>query len=98
MTVTTIPTTVRFDKEAKDSATKILDSLGLTFNSYLNLAVKQLVNQKQVPFEIKMEQEVPNKATQIAMLEAQAKEAGLLKDTSPRFNDVDELFEYLEND
>ncbi len=91
----TIPTTVRFDKEVKDSATKILDSLGLSFNSYLNLAVKQLVNQKQVPFEIKMEQDVPNKTTQIAFFEAQAKESGLIKDTSPRFNNVDDLFEYL---
>ena len=98
MSAVTIPTTVRFDKDTKDSATEILDSLGLSFNAYLNLALKQLINQKQIPFEIKMAQEVPNETTRIAMLKAQAKEAGLIEDASPRFNDTDELFAYLEED
>ena len=98
MPTSTIATTVRFDKGVKKDATKILDSLGLSFNSYLNLAVKQLVNQKQVPFEIKMEQEIPNETTKTAMLEAQAKEAGIISDTSPRFTNADDLLEYLEQD
>ena len=98
MSTSAIPTTVRFDKETKNSAIKILDSLGLSFNSYLNLAVKQLVNQKRVPFEIKMEQDVPNEVTKTTMLRAEAKESGLIDDDSPRFNNADDLFDYLEKD
>ena len=91
MSTATVPTTVRFDKESKEKATSILDSLGLSFNSYLNLAVKQLINQRKVPFEIKLEEDIPNEDTRVAMLEAEAKAAGLIKDNSPAFDNVDEL-------
>lgn len=99
MSTATVPTTVRFDKESKEKATSILDSLGLSFNSYLNLAVKQLINQRKVPFEIKLEEDIPNEDTRAAMLEAEAeaKAAGLIKDNSPAFDNVDELMAYLES-
>ena len=97
MSTATVPTTVRFDKESKEKATSILDSLGLSFNSYLNLAVKQLINQRKVPFEIKLEEDIPNEDTRAAMLKAEAKAAGLIKDNSPAFDNVDELMAYLES-
>lgn len=96
MATTTFPTTVRFDKESKEQAVSILDSLGLSLNAYLNLAVKQLINQRKVPFEIKLGDEVPNEATRRAMVEAEAKAMGLIEDTSPRFQDVDALMSHLE--
>ena len=38
------PTTVRIEEGLKEQATEFLDSVGLSLNSYLNLAVRQLVN------------------------------------------------------
>ncbi|MFR7671520.1 MAG: hypothetical protein ACLU0O_13305 [Collinsella sp.] len=40
-----------------------MDTVGLSLNSYLNLAVRQLVNQRKIPFEIVGRAEVPNEAT-----------------------------------
>ena len=51
-TATVKPTTVRLEEGLKEQATEFLDSVGLSLNSYLNLAVRQLVNQRKIPFEI----------------------------------------------
>ena len=40
-------------------------------NSYLNLAVRQLVNQRKIPFEIVGRAEVPNEVTRRAMVIAE---------------------------
>ena len=50
--------TVRIEDSLKIQATEILDSIGLEFNDYLNLAVRQLVNQRRIPFELKAADEV----------------------------------------
>lgn len=52
MATTIKPTTIRISEPDKRIATEILDSLGITLNSYLNMAVKQLVNKRRVPFEL----------------------------------------------
>ena len=44
-TATVKPTTVRIEEGLKEQATEFLDTVGLSLNSYLNLAVRQLVNQ-----------------------------------------------------
>ena len=49
-TATVKPTTVRIEEGLKEQATEFLDSVGLSLNSYLNLAVRQLVNQRKIPF------------------------------------------------
>ncbi len=51
-TATVKPTTVRIEEGLKEQATEFLDTVGLSLNSYLNLAVRQLVNQQKIPFEI----------------------------------------------
>lgn len=96
MTTLAKPTTVRFDETEKAEATAILGSIGLSFNAYLNLAVRQLINQGRVPFELAPAKEVPNETTRRAMVEAEAKELGLLPDDAPTFSDADELLAYLD--
>lgn len=47
-----VTSTVRMTEETKNAATLILDDLGLSMNAYLNLALRQLVIHKEVPFRI----------------------------------------------
>lgn len=95
-TPTMSPTTVRFDRELKADAVSILDSIGLGLNSYLTLALRQLVNQRKIPFELVPAQEVPNEETRVAMLRAEAKMNGLISDEDPRFDNVDDFMAHLE--
>ena len=95
-TATTRATTVRVDEQLKTEATRILDSIGLSFNSYLNLALKQLVNQRRVPFELVCGCDVPNSETRLAMLRAEAMEAGLIPDDAVTFDSAEDAIAYLE--
>ena len=93
-TATVKPTTVRIEEGLKEQATEFLDTVGLS----LNLAVRQLVNQRKIPFEIVGRAEVPNEATRRAMVIAEAHELGILPDDSPSFNNADELISFLDED
>ena len=90
------PTTVRFDEGLKADATDILDSIGLSLNSYLTLALRQLVNQRRVPFDLAPAPEVPNEETRRAMILADAKEMGLIRDDAATFDSVEDALSYLE--
>lgn len=57
MSITT--SSIRMDKKTKEAADKQLKKIGLNFNSYVNLAVTQLLIQGQVPFEIKLPEDTP---------------------------------------
>ena len=92
------PTTVRIEEGLKEQATEFLDSVGLSLNSYLNLAVRQLVNQRKIPFEIVGRPEAPNEATRRAMVIAEAHELGILPDDSSSFDNVDDLMSFLDED
>lgn len=96
MATMTRPTTIRIDEADKRMATEILDSLGISFNSYLNMAVKQLVNKRCVPFELDAPRDIPNEETRMALAIAEAKELGIIADDSPAFTDADEALAYLE--
>lgn len=96
MTTVIKPTTIRISDDLKAQASEILDSIGLSFNSFVVLATHQLVNQRRIPFEILPAPEVPNEKTRQALVEAEAKELGLIPDDSPRFSNVDDLTAYLE--
>ena len=45
-------TTIRMDDDLKKEASDKLDALGLNFNTYVVMAVKQLVAQNRIPFEL----------------------------------------------
>ena len=43
---------VQVDKKDKELATGILNNLGLNMSTYVNMAIKQLINKDGVPFEV----------------------------------------------
>ncbi|MBS5345346.1 MAG: type II toxin-antitoxin system RelB/DinJ family antitoxin, partial [Bifidobacterium catenulatum] len=45
-------TTVRMDDDLKAEVNAILDSMGLNFNTFVNMASVQLVSQRRIPFEV----------------------------------------------
>lgn len=44
----------RTSESLKNSASNILDELGLNMSTYINMALKQLVLQRRIPFEAKL--------------------------------------------
>lgn len=98
MSSTMQTTTIRIDRQEKAEAASILESIGLSFNAYLNLAVKQLINQRRVPFDLEPAPVQPNEETRRAMVEAEAKELGILPDDSPTFADMASLMSYLDGE
>ena len=90
--------TTRFEESDKSEATDLLKSMGLTFNGYLNMAVKQLINQRRIPFEILPAKEEPSEETRRAMIAAEAKEYGLIDDDSPSFTTADEVINWLDGE
>ncbi|MFD1470912.1 type II toxin-antitoxin system RelB/DinJ family antitoxin [Companilactobacillus mishanensis] len=87
-------TTIRLDDDLRKELDIRLKATGLSLNAYFTLATKQFVIQNRVPFEI-VAPEVPNETTRIAMVEAEAKELGIIPDDTPEFTDVEELKKYL---
>ena len=96
MAIATKSTTLRIDEDIKREATEILDSMGISFNGYLNMAVRQLINQHRVPFDIVPAREIPNEETRRAMLLAEAKAAGMIADDAVTFENADDAVAYLE--
>lgn len=90
--------TTRFEESDKSEATDLLKSMGLTFNGYLNMAVKQLINQRRIPFEILPAKEEPSEETRRAMIAAEAKEYGLIDDDPPSFTTADEAINWLDGE
>ena len=43
---------VQVDRKDKELATSILSNLGLNMSTYVNMAIKQLINKDGVPFEV----------------------------------------------
>lgn len=43
---------VQVDRKDKELATIILSNLGLNMSTYINMAIKQLINKDGVPFEV----------------------------------------------
>ena len=81
--MTTITTTIRLDESDKQEANKILNELGLNFNQAMNMFVKQLIQLKGLPFDVKL----PNQKTIDAMNEDYSK--------IKSFDNVDEMVEEI---
>lgn len=94
----TSTTTVRLNTNLKKEVTKQLKNTGISLNAYFTMAAQQLVLQKRIPFEILTEARVPNDTTKKAMLEAEAKAAGVIPDESPEFDNVEDLIKSLDED
>lgn len=48
-------TTIRIDPELKDQAIEILDELGISLSTAVNIFLKALVRERGVPFEMKLD-------------------------------------------
>lgn len=45
--------TIRIDKEIKDESVKVLKSIGLSFNTAVEVYLRALVRERRIPFELK---------------------------------------------
>lgn len=82
--MTTEPTSLRLDVDAKKQAYAIFEQVGLKPTQAINLFLKQVALRGGIPFDIK----VPNADTLAAMEE-------LTSGKAQRFNSADDLFEDL---
>ncbi len=85
-----VASTIRLDSKLKKAADKELHGMGLSLTAYLNLAVSQLVIQKEIPFKIKSadNNDTSNETTRRAIIKAMAEEEGLIKDEGQHFNNT----------
>jgi DNA-damage-inducible protein J len=59
-------TSIKLDKEIKEEAKKVFQSLGMTMSEPINIFLHQVTMHKGLPFEVK----IPNQETQKAIEEA----------------------------
>ena len=91
-------TTITLDDALKKEATEVLGSIGLSLSGYCTLALRQLANKRKVPFELVAADPVPTEETRRAMVEAEARELGIIPDDSPSFTNSDDLIASLMTD
>lgn len=89
-------TTITLDDTGKQETTEILDSFGLSLSGYFDLAARQLIIKRRIPFDIEAPDPAPNEVTRRAMVAAEARELGIIPDDTPAFSDVDNLLAYLD--
>ena len=87
--------TFAIDEELNRQAGEVLDSIGMNMNAYVKLALKQLVNERRVPFDLKAESDIPNEQTWRRMIEVEAMELGLLRDDARTYDDPEQAIEAL---
>ncbi|MCD8316656.1 MAG: type II toxin-antitoxin system RelB/DinJ family antitoxin [Eggerthellaceae bacterium] len=93
---TTKATTIRLEEGLREKAAEVLKGIGISYNSYVSLATHQLINQQRIPFDcIADTSYIPNDETHRAIIEAEAKDLGLIKDDSPTFKNIDDAMAYL---
>lgn len=92
--------TIRMDDELSTLATSKLKELGLSFNTYVILATKQLIIQNRIPFSLELpsEKEELNEETRRAIVTAEAKMLGILPDDSVAFSSADDFLASLEKE
>ena len=93
----TSATTIRLDDDLKEKLTKELSATGLSINSYFNMAARQLIIQKKIPFEVLTETDEPTEKTRRALVAAEAKELGIIPDDVPEFDNTKDLKDFLDN-
>ncbi len=85
---------VQVDAKDKEIASSILKNLGLNMSTYVNMAIKQLINKDGVPFEVVNPK--PSKTTIRALKEAQDILDGKIE--SKGYHDVHQMFEDILNE
>lgn len=85
---------VQVDSHDKEVANSILKDLGLNMSTYVNMAIKQLINKDGIPFEVTNKK--PTKELLEALKEGEDILNGKIKTKS--YKSVQELIEDLESD
>lgn len=49
----TVNVTIRLDKKIKEEADNIFSDFGMSFNTAINLFIRQTIREQKIPFEIK---------------------------------------------
>lgn len=87
---TTTTFNVRLDSEIKKQCEALYGELGINLTTAINVFLRQSLRAGGFPFDVRIDQ--PNKATIMAMLEAER----ITKDTSvKRYSDVEEALRAL---
>ena len=79
---------VRIEPDVKEQAEEILSALGITASNAINMFYKQIILQKGLPFEVKLDE--PNEVTYAAMAAAEKDE-----DMYGPFDSVADMMEAL---
>ena len=77
----------RISADLKQEATEVLGKMGLSVSDAIRMMLVRVAAERALPFDVK----VPNQVTQAAMDEARAGKG-------KRFERVDDLMKYLNND
>lgn len=85
---------VQVDRKDKEVATGILSKLGLNMSTYVNMAIKQLINKDGVPFDVVNPK--PSKELLEALQEGEDILNGKVK--TKRYHSIKELIGDLENE
>jgi len=86
---------IRVDEEVKNSATEVVEQLGLSLSSAVSIYLNQIAIRREIPFRIST-YPVLNDSTIAALQEGEAIASG--RASAKRYNSVDDLFEALESD
>ena len=85
---------VKVNAQDKKEATIILKDLGLNMSTFINMALKQVIKQEGIPFEVVSPK--PNKELLEALKEGKAIEDGTLKVKG--YHNIDKMFEDILNE
>ena len=85
---------VQVDRQDKELATGILSNLGLNMSTYVNMAIKQLINKNGVPFEIVN----PRPSKELLEAFAEIEEMRNNPDKYPRYSNREDLKKALLSD
>lgn len=91
-------TTLHFDDVDMRAAAVLSQAMGLTLDEYLHMAVKQLIIQRRVPFEVLPAEGRPVEETRRALIAAEAKELGIIEDDARSFKTAGEAMGWLDDD
>ena len=86
---------VQVDSYDKDVANKILKQLGLNMSTYINMAIKQLINKNGIPFEVVNPK--PNKELLSAIKEGDDIIQEIKEGKRSGYTNIDELFSSLDD-
>jgi DNA-damage-inducible protein J len=96
MAIETSAINIQINSEDKEQATNILADLGMNMNTFVNLAIKQLIKHEKIPFEISNPK--PKKNLMEALIESEKIESEVSKNKKIGFKSVNSMLESIVND